>query len=868
MHGRHLIVLAAVAFMCWGCQGTEPPESGEQANEPQQQSTGDSAVAAAGNSQAAGVKAAPEPVDIGPMRTPPVSVTSPQQADAGDSFYSRPPLFAFRPKINRQGSVDRFGPVGIGIELHPPAFVMKIKNVEEGSPAAKTGKLKKGQIIETINGQKLHDIDPRIQLGDIIYDAEASDGIVKLVVRDEPGDATQEVIVKIPVLGPYNATWPLNCAKSDKIVRGLADYLAQRETFELSHGQGPAMLFMLSTGEEKDLDVVRRWVRQLVEEYKDVKQLHAHNWTVGYAGIPLCEYYLRTGDESVIHLIELIADKARWDMYNDGWAHGTYQGQKDRSKARMAFPYMGGGHINTCGVHVVTFLLMAKECGAKVDDSTLLRSLRHFFRYASRGNVPYGDQIPEQSFVDNGKTGGLAFTMSAAESLTRGGEDSLYAQARDSSAVKGFYSTSWMMIGHTGGGVGEIWRSASMGLMYDKAPTKYREFMDNRRWFYELSRRYDGSFGIVGGGRYDQPESWGVAMGLTYTMPRKTLRLSGAPRTQYSKQYKLPERPWGNVADDTFYSSTPATMPDGSVPDISDETLLTSSSRAIFDTMSPDDVDDSVLLRFAHHPDHGIRRGAASFIHKHRRYHLIPVLLRSKDPRVRHAGTMVVYCVFKRRPMKTEDITDEVAGLLGAMIEDPDEAMWGQYNAMKALALVRPELIEPHVDRLLEFLKSDGWWMSEAAMAPLARVAGDSKYYRKILPAVAEVMTGDTHLSRVSAAGRLFAGLKNASPEVKQLALEVLREAYVDFPAHSEIHGPDKITMEGAVGYVLFLIGGDLAQLPGGADALFDVATKRFPDAKLPHSSLFVKQKPDQFGPELEEAIKAFKESGEKPTRW
>jgi len=758
--------------------------------------------------------------------------------------------------------------VGIGIELTLPAFGMKIRNVEEGSPADATGKLKKGHIIESINGEKLYDIDPRIQLGDIITDAEATDGLVTLLVKDAPDAEAREVVVKIPVLGEYMSAWPLGCAKSDRIVRDLADYLRKREDFDISHLQGPAMLFMLSTGEEKDLDIVRRWVGRIVEKYKDVRELVVHNWTVGYAGIPLCEYYLRTGDESVLHVINLLADKARWDMYNDGWAHGTYQGQKDRSKARMAFPYMGGGHINTCGVHVVTFLLMARECGAKVDEKTLQRSLRHFFRYAARGNVPYGDQICEQSFVDNGKTGGLAFTMAAAASLTPGGEDSVYSRARDNSAVKGFYSTSWMYIGHTGGGVGEIWRSASMGLMNRRSPRKYREFMDNRRWFYELSRRHDGSFGIEGGGsRYDKPESWGVMMGLTYTAPRKTLRLTGAPRTRFSKRYPLPARPWGNAADDAFYPNTPATMKDGTAPDISDETFLTSSSRAIFGTMSPEDVDDSVLLKYAHHPDHGIRRGAASFINKHRRYHLIPALMKSRDPRVRHAGTMVVYCVFKRRPMKPEDITDEVAGLLASMINDPDEAMWGQYNAMKALALVRPGLIEPHVDRLIHFLKSDCWWMSEGAMAPLSRIAGDAKLSRKILPAVAEVMTGDTHVSRMQRAGSLFAGLRNAPPEVKKLAVEVLCKAYAEFPRHTEVHGPDKISMDGAVNYLVFLIGGYAAQFPGGPDAVFEAARKRFPETALPHSSLFVKQKPDQLSPELKKALEEFKKSGQKPTR-
>lgn len=50
--------------------------------------------------------------------------------------------------------MDRFGPVGIGIELHEPAFVMKVKDIKLGSLAAATRNLMPGQIIETINGQK------------------------------------------------------------------------------------------------------------------------------------------------------------------------------------------------------------------------------------------------------------------------------------------------------------------------------------------------------------------------------------------------------------------------------------------------------------------------------------------------------------------------------------------------------------------------------------------------------------------------------------------------------------------------------------------------------------------------------------------
>ena len=96
------------------------------------------------------------------------------------SFYKNPNgLFSTRPSETKSlQTIDRFGPIGIGIELIQPAFTMRIKNIEEGSPAAETGRLKKGQIIESINGQKLADIDPRIQLGNILAGAEASDGSV------------------------------------------------------------------------------------------------------------------------------------------------------------------------------------------------------------------------------------------------------------------------------------------------------------------------------------------------------------------------------------------------------------------------------------------------------------------------------------------------------------------------------------------------------------------------------------------------------------------------------------------------------------------------------------------------------------------
>ena len=54
---------------------------------------------------------------------------------AGSDFYTVHPLFNPHPVENRNWTISRFGPVGIGIDLVAPKFTMKIRNIEKGSPA-------------------------------------------------------------------------------------------------------------------------------------------------------------------------------------------------------------------------------------------------------------------------------------------------------------------------------------------------------------------------------------------------------------------------------------------------------------------------------------------------------------------------------------------------------------------------------------------------------------------------------------------------------------------------------------------------------------------------------------------------------------
>ena len=775
------------------------------------------------------------------------SGTAAEQAQE-KSFYKSPQLFSTAPSETASlQTINRFGPVGIGIELHQPAFVMKVKNIEKGSPAEATGKLKAGQIIETINGQKLADIDPRIQLGNIITAAEAADGVVKFMVKDAAEAPPQEVVVKIPVLGAYSKTWPLNCPKSDKIVRGYADYLAKPDSNKGFSGIG--MLFLLSTGEEKDLEPVRKWVHGMAGQAAPT-----YAWHLGYGGIPLCEYYLRIGDAAALPVIQKWVESAAKTEYLDAWL----------GRGGVSFGY-GAGHLNAGGTAVVTFLQLAKECGANVNESLLRRTLVHFYRYAGRGNNPYGDDRPETSFVDNGKNGNLAFAMAAAASLTPDGEKSIYARARDTAAMTGFYTTTFMLHGHTGGGIGESWRSPAMGMLYEKKPAQYREFMDNRRWHYELSRRFNGSIAILGGNNEYDNETWGAAYALTYTIPRKTLRITGAP-SKFAKPYRLPERPWGTAADEAFLPLEPAAGKDGKRQDLSKETLARDSSRPLIERLlAMGDVGDDVLQRYIRHQDALIRQLAANnamgikfdymWIKPGARIRvaLVHEWIRDPDPRVRRAALSAL-ARFLPADKVEQFLTPEVFDQAIGMLKDPAESWWVKDAALALVARGTPDMIAPHVDVLIPYLKHQEQWLQNGAAMALMPVVTDQRCYRKVLPALGELLRTCQRFSTTfglnEALPKRFEG---ASADVQKLAAETLGGTYSRYAGVKMWAGGQDITS--VYDSHLELLASTLANVPGGYDLLYELAKNRFPKQPLPYARIFLAADPEKFGPELKKAI-------------
>ena len=782
-------------------------------------------------------------------------------ANAG-SFYKNPPLFNFwHPQENTPKQfIDRFGPVGMSVELRLPAFQMFVGKIEVDSPAAKVGKLKSGQKIDSINGQVLKDIDPRIQLAKIITAAEATDGKIKFMIRDSEKSPAYEVVVHITVLGAYSKTWPLNCKKSNRIVRDMAKWVKTKGGYNLdTQGwkslNGFGMTFLLSTGDESDLNHVRGWIKKVVEQYKDKKEILLKPWVFGSAALPLAEYYLRTGDKSILPVLQKLANHVAGTMYNGGWS----------GRGGAVFGYMGGGHMNAAGMHGPTFLMLAKECGVEVDEKIILASLKHHFRFSGKGSMPYGDGFPETYFIDNGKTGALAFTMAAAASLTPDGENSVYAKARDINAMRGFYGTNYMLTGHTGGGIGEVWRGPAMGFLIDKEPAKYRSFMDGRQWHLEMSRRFDGSFGLLNGSnRYDTPTTWGQMMAFQYTVPRKTLRLTGSARTKWSKAYQLPETPWGTEADNDFCEIKPAAHANGKTPTF-DDSLEGGPINGIERHFRATKDTKNLALKYCLHPDHEVRREiGAGYVNRHKLDSDVVSMLKHKDARVRRAALSVIHVVHKGvKVLPAERLTKEMVDLVIAMVNDPKESWWVIENALRVMSILPKEKTAPHIDRLLYFLAHEEWWLQYAALQALTPLAIDDNTYEKVLPKIGEMVINNTNSPATAPIGAIMQLLKTASPKVQEAAVAMISKCYADFPknllplageaAADQLKGDMK---KYVIPVSLRTIAYQLISAPDGLNVLYKVAKARNPEAILPYKQKYLWADYSTFSPELKKALK------------
>jgi hypothetical protein len=379
-------------------------------------------------------------------------------------------------------------------------------------------------------GGKLFTDDARKSMGLAIQEAEktANGGILKLTLWR--AGTTQEVQLKLKVMGSYSDTVPYDCPKSKLI---LADACKVLEKEPLREGWTGAVngLALLATGNPEYLPRLQEFARKmgpqtLKLELKDGMVV----WDWGYRNIFLCEYYLVTGDKEVLHAInEYTITLAKGQSMYGTFGHGISMLTPDGKLHGSIPPY---GPVNAAGLAGNMGIVMGKKCGVKDPevDAAIVRASKFFGYYVDKGAIPYGEHEPWPYHENNGKNSMTALLFALQ------GNQNVQAQFFAKMCTAGWANREY---GHTGQGFSYLWSALGAAT---GGPDAAAAFFKAASWHLDLVRRCDGSFTYDGGeqygaGRTDDNTYYGrssydglspaATYVLTYSLPLKKLCITG-----------------------------------------------------------------------------------------------------------------------------------------------------------------------------------------------------------------------------------------------------------------------------------------------------------------------------------------------------
>lgn len=692
----------------------------------------------------------------------------------GEGYYTEEHIYQTRPNPAGERFFGVIGTTGLKARVYP-GVVLKVVEMMPGSPCE--GKFAKDEILTGINGISLKGLDPFVAMGNALTKAEATDGKMVFDVTSADGKTQRKETVTIPVLGAYSKTWPLDCPKSKRIIDEAAAFYSDPQKFNARDIPGAlGCLFLLSTGDDKYLPRVTAYFDAFP---KDVKAIGLSTWSNGYNGIACGEYYLRTGDKSVLPIMQYYCDDAKeYQMFGCGWSH---------SGSKSIHPgYTAGGIVHAAGLQVLTTLLLGKECGVNVDDKTLLGALRHEYRFAGRGSVPYGDHRGEGGLGSNGKDGMVAAAMQIAAGAS--GDVTIYEKARNYLALEMIDSYSSMVMGHGDEGRSDgIWRSITTSYLMKEKPALFRESMDRLTWWHDLSREPGSSIGIATlEFMHDSPVGHsGPGMGLSYTAPLQTLRITGAPKTEYSQKFTLPENLWGTEADLAFLSleHNPQYFEYG--PEQPTHVPYWALGGAYHQPEKDiKTLPREVILKNIYHRQFMIRTQAGKTLRAVEAFDELEKLLQDPDPRVRRAALdgMIDYNYWfgiGDNPIPTDKFTPAMLESITKILTDPKESWWVVHGALMALKFAPANEIQTRLPLIMPWTKHSDWWFRDSAFAALSGLQKDDALYFKILPTLLTLATSEYHtMPREWMMQHLNAALQQKKPEsdAGKLILAALRK--------------------------------------------------------------------------------------------
>lgn len=401
-----------------------------------------------------------------------------------------------------------------------------ITRVDEDGPS--NGKLQVDDVILGIGAVDFQS-DARKALADAINEAEKHEnhGLLQLKVwRD---GKIIPVTIKLRTLGGFSQTAPYNCPKTDRIIDEAVEHIRkhQQQLLKpdwLGHING---LGLLATGREDVMPLVTKLAKETSLKPGETLSVDKHvpmvSWDWAYRTVFLCEYYLATGDESVLPSIRELATKIAMGQSGAGtWGH-TYAARENTGELHG---HLGGyGALNQIGMTMQMALRMAQLCG--IDNEVISASIQRgdaFFRYfIDKGTIPYGDHGANgEWFDDNGKSAQAAVYFDLMGN-DQGRE--FFADMVLGSAPNGREE------GHTGHYWSRLWGGVAAARGGEQA---MQVFYDELNPLYTLERQPDGRFAFQDnagerGDKADPKTKWDStgARLLTLCVPRQAIYLTG-----------------------------------------------------------------------------------------------------------------------------------------------------------------------------------------------------------------------------------------------------------------------------------------------------------------------------------------------------
>ena len=388
-----------------------------------------------------------------------------------------------------------------------------VTHVGANSPAS--GVMEVNDVILGVN-DKPFNADARRSFGQALTEAE-SKGVLKLI-RFRAGK-TENVQLKIRVMGSYSATAPYDCPKS-KLILAEACKVLEQEPMEQGLWGAVDGLALLASGNPAFLPKVQAFARTMATG--ELTRKGGGAWECGYENVFLCEYYLLTGDKEVLPgitalTIKLAKGQGLYGTYGHGFSALTADGKLHGSIP----PY---GPVNQAGLIANLGIVMGKKCG--VNDPEIMpaigRASQFFGYFVDKGTIPYGEHEPWPYHENNGKSA-LAAVFFAAQGNK--------AEATRFFAMMSTAAFANREYGHTGQGFSYLWGAlgANMG-----GPAAAAAFVKEAQGHLDLTRRCDGSFVYDGGEQYGA----GKTDDNTYTGKSSYCGLS--PTASYVLTYSVP----------------------------------------------------------------------------------------------------------------------------------------------------------------------------------------------------------------------------------------------------------------------------------------------------------------------------------------